>query len=148
MYRHLPSLFSRIVEGGGGGGGAASILVSPVLKSPRKIAPVPAQRERITAFPYVVLCRHSHINLSLLFHILLMYWKAFHSRLPLTAGLNRSRSQGPQWRTIRLFCWIKGGNVDESPRWLIVVWLGYVLIPGYFSVGPLCGNCVRNKRSK
>lgn len=65
-----------------------SIFVSPMLKSPRKIPTVPAQREDY-CFP--ICCPEQTRPYQskpgqLLFHIALMYWKAFHSRLPLAAG--------------------------------------------------------------
>lgn len=42
---------------------------------------------------------------QLLFHMALMYWKAFHSRLPLAAAAEQvSVARIPQWRTIALFC--------------------------------------------
>lgn len=42
---------------------------------------------------------------QLLFHMALMYWKAFHSRLPLAAAAEQvSVARIPQWRTIGLFC--------------------------------------------
>lgn len=65
-----------------------SIHVSPILKSPRKIPTVPAQREDY-CFPICCTVQTQPYQSKagqLLFHILLMYWKAFHSRLPLTAG--------------------------------------------------------------
>lgn len=65
-----------------------SIFVSPKLKSPRKIPTVPAQREDY-CFPICCPLQTQPYQSKpgqLLFHILLMYWKAFHSRLPLTAG--------------------------------------------------------------
>lgn len=65
-----------------------SIFVSPILKSPRKIPTVPAQREDY-CFPICWPVRTQPYQSKpgqLLFHILLMYWKAFHSRLLLTAG--------------------------------------------------------------
>ena len=65
-----------------------SIFVSPILKSPRKIPTVPAQREDY-CFPICCPAQTQPYQSKpgqLLFHILLMYWKAFHSRLPLAAG--------------------------------------------------------------
>ena len=65
-----------------------SIFVSPMLKSPRKIPTVPAQREDY-CFPICCPVQTQPYQSKpgqLLFHILLMYWKAFHSRLPLTAA--------------------------------------------------------------
>lgn len=65
-----------------------SIFVSSILKSPRKIPTVPAQREDY-CFPICCPVQTQPYKSKpgqLLFHILLMYWKAFHSRLPLTAG--------------------------------------------------------------
>lgn len=65
-----------------------SIFVYPILKSPRKIPTVPAQREDY-CFPICCPVQTQPYQSKpgqLLFHILLMYWKAFHSRLPLTAS--------------------------------------------------------------
>lgn len=65
-----------------------SIFVSAVLKSPRKIPTVPAQREDY-CFPICCPAQTRPYQSKpgqLLFHILLMYWKAFHSRLPVAAG--------------------------------------------------------------
>lgn len=39
--------------------------LSPLYSNPQEKYPQFQHRERITAFPYVVPCRHSHINLSL-----------------------------------------------------------------------------------
>lgn len=65
-----------------------SIFVCPVLKSPRKIPTVPGQRKDY-CFPICCPVQTQSYQSKpgqLLFHILLMYWKAFHSRLPLIAG--------------------------------------------------------------
>lgn len=65
-----------------------SVFVSPILKSPRKIPTVPAQREDY-CFPICCPVQsrpYQSKSGQLLFHIPLMYWKAFHSRLPLIAG--------------------------------------------------------------
>lgn len=92
-----------------------SIFVSPTLQSPRKIPSVPGQRKDY-CFPICCPVQTQPYQSKpgqLLFHILLMYWKAFHSRLPLISGPEQvSVPQVPQWRTIRLFCWIrkKGGG--------------------------------------
>lgn len=63
------------------------IFVSCILKSPRQIPTVPAQR---VDYSFPICCPEQTQPYQskpgqLLFHILLMYWKARHSRLPLAA---------------------------------------------------------------
>ncbi len=99
--------------------------LSLLNSNPQEKYPQFQHRERITAFPYVVPCRHSHINLSL---VSCSFIDSYCTGKPSTVGcpsllvLNRSQSQIPQWRTIRLFCWIRKKGGGESPWWLIVVW--------------------------
>lgn len=122
-YRQLSAPFSRTA--------GPSIFVSPILKSPRKIPTVPAQREDY-CFP---ICRPVHTQPyqskpgQLLFHILLMYWKACHSRLPLTAGPEQVSVPDSTMENNRAFL------LAESPWWPIVACYGNVLIPRHFSAG-------------
>lgn len=107
-YRQLSAPFSRTA--------GPSIFVSPILKSPRKIPTVPAQREDY-CFP---ICRPVHTQPyqskpgQLLFHILLMYWKACHSRLPLAAGPEQVSVPDSTMENNLAFL------LAESPWWPIV----------------------------
>lgn len=98
-------------------------FVSAWLKSQRKTPAVPAQRENhcfpiccpVQTWPYQ--SRPGH----LLFHILLMYWKAFHSWLPLSAGPEQVSIPDSTMENNQAFLldtdW--GG---WKPLWLILGW--------------------------
>lgn len=113
-YQQLSAPFSRTV--------GPSIFVGPILKSPRKTPTVPAQREDycfpiccpVQTWPYQSKPGH------LLFHILLMYWKAFHSRLPLAAGPEQVSVPSSTMKNNQAFLWIRKKE-RKSPWWLIVV---------------------------
>lgn len=81
------------------------------LKSPRRIPTVPSSPwGGVEDYCFPICCPeqtrpYQSKPAQLLFHMALMYWKAFHSRLPLAAAAEQvSVARIPQWRTIGLFC--------------------------------------------